>query len=182
MVAYGEALPESEYPEVQCPEGYYLVWDQTQLNHVTMDCVVTGTFQPYDTLLASRQVRKDDRPALLVEGTFKEGQKLSAELITSADEGSDRKVSTEKLMEHLTPWKKWFLHGEVVEQWKVSCPEDGNEERLLRYYLGDTPAKKLRIFVKRSDGWYPAKISTSGSYVLINMSGETIEFAVMKLK
>lgn len=159
---YGSALTEENYPAVQCPEGYYFVWDKPELSAITADTIVTGSYLQYATLLSGDALQKDGRPAVLVEGKFSQDDVVLAERIDEEQ-------------------KSGQIHGRtIVEQWSVSWQEDGLAERNLRYHPNGGNTENLEIYVREGESWKKADISVSGGHIWIPVTGSETEFAVVE--
>lgn len=157
---YGSMLTEENYPVADCPEGYYFIWDKTELTPIVADTIVTGNYLQYATLLSGDVLQEDGRPAVLVEGKFRQ----------------DDVVVTENIS---MPQADSRIHGQtIVEQWSVSWPEDGLPERNLRYHPNGGDTKKLEIYVREGENWEKANTSISGGHILIAVTGSETEFAV----
>ena len=172
-VSYGQELGTENYPEVECPTGYYLEWDRDLQGQVFEDTVITGTFVRYNTVLASEFRRSDGLPAILMEGMFTRKSELNA---------WQRQMETtwEELRRDSGSWKYVFFNGEVTEQWYVSCPTDGQKERTMRFHFQEEEGEPL-IFVREKGGWHQADAIKSGSHLLVQVEGNEVEFAVVNV-
>ncbi len=158
---YGSRVAMTDYPQPEPPQGYYLVWDQPEIVTLTADMVVTGRYLQYATLLSANLLQEDGRPAVLVEGQFKQDDVVSAAQTGAASE--------ERVNGH-----------EVLEHWVVCWPDDGQESRNVRYHPNNGNMKKICIYVKGENGWEKADTTVSGGHVLIPATGGELEFAVVK--
>lgn len=161
-LSYGSALTEEDYPAVECPEGYYFIWDKTELSKVAADTIVTGSYLQHATLLSGDALQEDGRPAVLVEGKFRQDDVVVAESVNGLPENGQISGKT------------------IVEQWNVSWPDDGLQERNLRYHPNGGNTEKLEIYVKDGESWKKADISVSGGHILIPVTGSGTEFAVVE--
>lgn len=67
---YGEAIDREQIPEIPVKEGYYGVWQEYDLSHVTGNKVLEAQYKKWVTSLASEECGSDGRPEILVEGNF----------------------------------------------------------------------------------------------------------------
>jgi len=154
---YGDSIPDSDYPQIQEKEGYYVDWDIDDLSNVTFDQDVTAQYMRYLTTLAGSQTRGNRQSDLLVDGTFEEGDELHATL-----------YSTSSL-----PMKN------VLEHWKLEFPEDGNAQHLLRYQAPDNQTEDVEIYVKNGETWGKEETETMGSYQIFTIDGTAAEIAIV---
>lgn len=69
---YGASLDKSVCPEIPAKEGYYIQWDNTDLNNLHIDTEVTAVYTPYVSALSNKDARENGRPIFFVEGQFDE--------------------------------------------------------------------------------------------------------------
>lgn len=139
--AYGDSFPRSTYPQAPEKEDCYLRWDREELNDLRFDTVVTAVYEPYVTTLASETVR-GDRPVLLAEGRFRQGDSLSAEPIAPVISGYDT----------------------LVEAWSVELPEDGQSTHTLRWLLPEADGG-YTVLVRDGENWAPSESEVIGGYL-----------------
>lgn len=117
---YGEALLAEEFPHPEEREGYYVAWDMEGTDSITTDLVITAKYSRYLTTL-SDNVSNDSvyQSQVLVDGKFKEGDKLTVTWSDVVDEGSvfDSKIR------NLTSF------GTV----NIIIPDDGQTVHQLRF-------------------------------------------------
>ena len=65
--AYGQPVPEEEIPKVPEKEGYYTLWEESDLEQVLVDKTVHAIYKPYVTAIASSE---EKMPLILAEGIF----------------------------------------------------------------------------------------------------------------
>ena len=152
--AYGDSFPQSTYPQAPEKEDCYLRWDREELNDLRFDTVVTAVYEPYITALASENAR-GDRPVLLAEGRFQEGDRLSAEPISPVISGYDT----------------------LVEAWSVELPEDGQSTHMLRWLLPEADGG-YTVLVRDGENWAPSESEVIGSYLRFELP-EDGTFAVV---
>lgn len=200
---YKSRISATDYPRPETPEGYYLTWDQPEIESLTADTVVTGSYLQYATLLSADDLQKDQRPAILVEGQFKQGDTVTAtraavqdgDTASRASTGQDGDTKTRVAVQDgntasgassgnndgATATADSRIDGhDVLEHWIVSWPDDGLETRNLRYHPDGGDTKNLQIYIKEENGWKKANATVSGGHLLIPATGNEIEFAVVK--
>ncbi|MGM9614907.1 MAG: GLUG motif-containing protein, partial [Oscillospiraceae bacterium] len=177
-IEYGESLDESVYPEIPAKEGYYANWDREELSELHFDTVVTAVYTPYVTALSSRDTRSDGRPIFFVEGRFDD----TAETVVTAMPNTPGEFDV--LAED---WKDFLAQSfsgakvsrEIVEQWKITIPADGDRAHALRYLAPGGDWKNLDIYVKQESGWEKADTDVAGSCLTFSVSGTEAEVAVI---
>ena len=75
---YGEALTEDEYPEIPAKEGCYVDWDIPEVDRLVCDVTATATYKPYRTTLAIDDSADLHQSILLVDGKFRDDDKIEA--------------------------------------------------------------------------------------------------------
>ncbi|MCM1536638.1 MAG: MMPL family transporter [Clostridium sp.] len=76
---YGDAVPQSEIPQIPEKEGCYGVWPEFDFSCVTGNKVLEVQYEKWISSLKSAQVNESGKPILLVEGNFLPGYELTAE-------------------------------------------------------------------------------------------------------
>lgn len=124
-------LRAEQYPNIPVKEGFYADWDIKEISRVLADEDVTVEYVRYLTTLAGSEIRDNGQSAVLVDGTFKTEDKLE-----------DTKCDTEGIViEDIEP-------DEMLERWKISFPEDGNEKHQIRYQAPQGQTDGIAIYVK----------------------------------
>lgn len=173
---YGSKIAANDYPCPEPPQGYYLAWDRPEMETLTADTVITGSYLQYATLLAADTLQEDGRPAVLVEGQFRQDDTVTAIRIDGAGHDGDTDGTGNAAAGAVTR-----IDGhEVLEQWRVTWPDDGLETRNIRYHPNDGNTKKICIYVKTEDGWEKADATVNGRHVLVPTKDGELEFAVVK--
>ena len=150
---YGASFPESSYPDAPAKEGFYVRWDRESLHELHFDTTVTAIYEPYVTTLSSDP--QDSHPSLLVEGKFREGERMEAQRSTSPVPGS----------------------GSLVETWQLELPEDGQESHTVRWRVPeDGGDAAYTVYEKENGSWRKVESETIGSYLCFALSGS--QFAV----
>lgn len=155
---YGGSLRAEQYPDIPVKEGFYADWDIKEISRVLADEDVTVEYVRYLTTLAGSEIRDNGQSAVLVDGTFKTEDKLE-----------DTKCDTEGIViEDIEP-------DEMLERWKISFPEDGNEKHQIRYQAPQGQTDGIAIYVKSGSGWTPIETEMMGIYHLFTVEGNEVE-------
>ena len=144
---YGASFTEEDYPTVPEKEGCYVHWNKTDLKNLRFDTVVSGEYTPYVTTLGSAQQRTNQRPVLLVQGNFREGDALRVEDISAQ------------------------VSGNVVEAWSLQIPDDGLSDHTVRWLIPEDGGKRLAVYVDTGSGAQKAETEQNGSYLCFTMTG-----------
>ena len=134
---YGGSFDSSVFPALPVREGTYAHWDRSDLRDLRFDTVVTAVYDAYMPALSSQQSREDGRSVILAEGLFSDDNILIA---------TARELTPESF--HITEggvlagwWAYWregrlppaAVNRQVLEQWQVSLPDDGQDRHILRF-------------------------------------------------
>ena len=175
---YGASFSDGIYPDIPQKDGYYAYWDVTELSNLHFDTVVTAVYEPYLTVLPSEDKRNDERPIFLVEGQFdKEAAMAVSPQANTPDEFDIFPDSIGDVIAEC--FRSTSLNCEIVEQWKLEIPEDGQETHTLRYLAPDGDGEKIDIYVKENGVWSKADTRTIGSYVVFEVDGSFAQIAVI---
>ena len=145
---YGASFDDSVYPTAPAKEGCYVRWDVTSLRDLRFDTVVTAVYEPYITTL-SWATAADGRAALLVEGQFREGDRLRAAVCEAPEALSD----------------------DLLAAYSVAIPADTAGTHTVRWYLPDDAPSRLLVYTDTGSGWQQTPCETAGSYLRFDMSG-----------
>lgn len=175
---YRASFDETIYPEIPEKEGYYACWDKMELTELHFDTVVTAVYTPYVSVLSNTENRSNGKPIFFVEGQFDDG--AAAEVAALPNTPDDFDILAED-------WKDFLIKSfsgrnvsrEIVEQWRISIPDDGHQTHAIRYLAPDGNPKNLDIYVKEADGWKKADTETVGSYLVFSAEGLETEIAVI---
>ena len=185
---YGESLDDSVYPEIPQRKGYYAKWDITELTDLRFDTVVTAVYSQYTTSLEDSKVRDDGRTIFYVEGQFGDGDEADFE--EQSQISSDIAVVSTDVSGALESYFSFLddasmpldtISREVVEQWKVTLPDDGLSEHTVRYLAPKGKKDNLDVYV-RQDGdvkWEKVETEEVGSYLSFPVSGTISEIAIV---
>ena len=144
--AYGEPLAGDRIPAVPEREGFFGAWSKTDFSNITADEVVTAQYERTVTMLSSAAKRDNGQCVFMAEGTFREGDALTAYL-SSAEEGK--------------------------EVWELSLPDDGAETHNLRF-LPPEQARNVRLYLSVDLNLEEMLTETLGSYLTFQASGGSI--------
>ena len=179
---YGDSFDSGMFPVLPAREGTYAHWDRSDLRELRFDTVVTAVYDAYMPALASQQSREDGRSVILAEGLFSDDNSLIA---------TARELTPEAF--HITEggalagwWAYWWegslppaaVNRQVLEQWQVSLPDDGQDRHTLRY-LPPEGAAGLKLYVNDGSGWQEADCGSVGSYMTFAAAGRSPMFAAV---
>lgn len=179
---YGDSFDSGVFPALPAREGTYAHWDRSDLRELRFDTVVTAVYDAYMPALASQQSREDGRSVILAEGLFSDDNSLIA---------TARELTPEAF--HITEggalagwWAYWWegslppaaVNRQVLEQWQVSLPDDGQDRHTLRY-LPPEGAAGLKLYVNDGSGWQEADCGSVGSYMTFAAAGRSPMFAAV---
>lgn len=149
---YGESFDYDVYPKLPQKPGCYARWSEVDLQDLRFDTVVEAAYYPFLTALPSAQKRQADQAIVFVQGQFQEGDALEMAPGTTA------------------------FDGQVVEQWKLTVPADGQQTHTFRYL---PTQEDVQVHVLRSGGWSQVPFQKMGSYLAFSADGAEVEFAVV---
>lgn len=170
--SYGEQVSAEDYPSVEEQDGYYVVWDQPCVEQVTGDCVVSGRYVAYADLVQSDALSDDGRPIIVVEGQFRENDRLQVQDISAT-------LDAKQVARAGGDWIRAMKKQEVIGAWQVTIPEDGQSEHTMRYRVGKD-SKRCRVYIKTGDDWEKVSYETSGQHLVFPVSGTSCEILVVK--
>lgn len=143
--SYGSRIDISDLPDIPEKEGYYGVWPEEELAHVTGHMVVEAEYDKWITALKSADTDENGRARLLVEGEFLPEYRLKAEI--SEEIGGD--ISFD-IVDAETGES---VYSEPVEV-RILCEEPD----------------EMESYIKNGDGTYTkAEASVMGSYLVFEM-------------
>lgn len=158
---YGDSLSNIEFPKIPKRDGYYGIWEEKKKEDLVFDEEIHGKYIPYLTILESREKRDGTLPTILVEGEFREEDRLSIE----------------KLEEN---FPKDFRRLDPLEQWLVKIP-GGNTSYTIRYLPPDSKGN-LNIYAFFGNKWTKVKTHWDGKYLVFEAQGNNVRFLVVSLK
>ncbi|MGN1307867.1 MAG: GLUG motif-containing protein [Faecousia sp.] len=177
-IEYGDSFDESVYPEIPEKEGYYACWDRRDLTDLHFDTVVTAIYTPYVTALSNTETRNGGRPIFFVEGQFDDEAVTNVTSLPNTPDEFDFLASN---------WGDFLAKSfsgktvsrQIVEQWRVTITDDGQDTHTVRYLAPDADPENLDIYVKTSGGWHKADTEIIGSYLTFPIEGTEAEIAVI---
>ena len=157
---YGGSVAKEQFPIYVGDDGTYCKWDKSDISDMKFDVEVNGEYARYITSLASDQMRLNDQSAILVDGRFREGDKLQTIL-----------------------WDVNTLPLEgAVEHWEINIPAGTNERHLIRYKNPDNLDTDVAIYINDAGRWDKVETGMFGAYKTFEVAGAHAELAVVKLK
>lgn len=163
---YGATFEESVYPEIPEKEGYYAKWEKSVLENLQCDTIVNAVYSKNKTALASEEVRKDGRNIFLIEGAFEDTDSVTIE-------------SQEQLYKKDRTWLDRLKGRQVVEEWSIDIPEDGEETRQIRYLPLEGKMRSYYLYMKDGENWEKVEGEMVGSYFVFSATGNHLELAAI---
>lgn len=175
---YGASFDETVYPEIPSKDGTYSCWDKTELKDLHFDTVVTAVYTPYVSALSNSENRTDGRPIFFVEGQFDDEAVPNVTALPNTSD--DFAFLASGWMDFLAgSFSGRTVSREIVEQWKISIPDDGQDLHTVRYLSPDANPEHLDIYVKGTNGWQKADTKIIGSYLAFPVEGLEAEITVI---
>ena len=157
---YGGTITKDQFPVYVKDDGTYCKWNKDDLNEMSFDVEVEGEYSRYITTLASDQLRVNDQSAILVDGRFKDGDKLQSTL-----------------------WDVNSLPLEgALEHWELNIPSGINDSHLIRYIAPDGIDNETAIYINNAGRWDLVKTGTFGAYKTFEVTSPHVEIAVLEIK
>lgn len=155
---YGVSLEIEALPQIPEKEGFYGEWEGFDTKVLNFDQDIEAVYKPFVSTLESRQRYNETIPIVLVQGQFKEEDQLMM-------------VANEQLLVD--------EEGQtLIESWKLTIPEDGNEIHSLRYMVPQG-VKHAAIYVLKDENWVLADAKKDGRYMIFEAEGDEVIWHVM---
>lgn len=154
-IPYGSDFPADQLPPVPYHAGQYGQWEDVDLTNLTFDTTIHAEYKDMNTVRQSQE-KRDDRPIVLVEGSFDTTDELMLHEIDDAPAAA----------------------GTLVEAWGLELPADTGHT--LRYMPPETTDNTV-LWIKTDAGWQQAETSVDGSYLTCTAPAGTTAFAAVQL-
>lgn len=185
---YGDSFSEDVFPAIPQKDGYYAHWDKTDLTDLTFDTVVNAEYTLFASAIPSEIQRENGRPVFFVDGDYQDGmtigataQPLSPGSFSPLTSGLDQAI---RGYTKENPWYTWLsapINKDIVEQWRISLPSDGQSSHLIHYLSPNGSTSHLRLYVKQGDRWERIEYEVFGSYLTFELAGTEAELAVVSI-
>ena len=149
-VDYGTDL--TDIPEVPAVEGSNGVWLDLDTKNIRADQRVEAEYTP---LQGSADSGEKGQPVVLAEGSFPEGQSVTAETLSEG------------------------LPVGAQFGWTITVPEDGKTSHTLHLKKPDK-TKNYQLYLKTGDNWQKADAEVDGSYLVFDVEGTQLQAALQK--
>ena len=174
---YGASFGAEVFPEIPEKDGYFGYWDTRQLENLKFDTTVTAVYDPYITALTSTDQREGERPTFFVEGQFAEEDQLTVEAMALTSGAFDFPDGIwDAVCKSFTDLK---LNTEVVEQWRLQIPSDGQSSHTVRYLPPDGGEDQMDVYICRDGKWLKTETEVISSYVTFQAEGSDVQIAVV---
>ena len=164
---YGDSIDASEVPAVPEKEGYTGAWPELDLTKLTFSRTLEAVYTPLDTSVASAEGRNGGVQALvLVEGSFKPGAAVEANLLSSGQAPADAPELTRGTRS--------------IEELSVTVTGSADEAAAYRVrYLSperERATSTIAVYVKEEGGtWRKAEYETVGNYLCFDVGSPNFE-------
>ena len=186
--SYGASFGGDIYPEIPEKDGYYGVWDVTDLTELHFDTTVTAVYTRYVTTVPGEARRDSGRPVFFVDGSYDNDAQLTTQALAQSNAGlSPISAGLSEAIGHymsVNPWYTWFsapITKEVVEQWSVTLPADGEAVHTVHYLSPSESTRRLAVYVRQDGSWKKAQAESFGSYLTFDVAGEQADIAVVSV-
>ena len=183
---YGDSFDEAVYPDIPEKDGYYAVWDTTDLSDLHFDTTVTAEYTRFVTTVPGETRRESGRPVFFVDGSYDESAAITEQALAQSNSGlCPVSAGLSKAVSHymsVNPWYTWFsrpITKEVLEQWSLTLPQDGETKHTVHYLSPSESTRHLTVFLRQDGGWKRVQTDTFGSYLTFEVSGEQVELAAV---
>ncbi|MCI8387139.1 MAG: hypothetical protein HFE63_01565 [Clostridiales bacterium] len=182
---YGDSFGKDIYPNAPKKDGFYSTWTHDTFDELHFDTEVEAMYTRYTTALPTIESRSDGRPVFFVQGEFR-----GSDAVNANAQVIDREAFGDFADGVIDAVSKFFgfigdgklppskLGREVIEQWQLRIPDDGNETHRVRVLVPEDSGK-LSIYVKADSEWECADIETEGSYIVFETSGRVVDLAIV---
>lgn len=167
--AYGDSLSADVFPPIPEREGRHARWDRDTLEDLRFDTTVTALYEDSVTALGCESSRSAGRSVFFVQGDFSRGDALDA-----APAVLDFAPGTDGLPDRLRASRRTLL-----EQWRLTVPDDGLSVHTLRYLPPEGVSDRLELYCLSSGGWTRLETAAAGSYLCFDAPGGTVELSVV---
>lgn len=146
---YGDALDESQIPDVPDKEGYYGSWPEADYGFITGNRILDAVYQPWVTSLSGGGEDENGRATVLVQGNFRSGAELY--LTRNGEENRLEIVYTDE-------------NGKVTEKYEAP----------IRVRIRCEDMEHTAVELPEKDGWVQAETAAMGSYLEFSMESPGI--------
>ena len=185
---YGDSFGKSDYPEIPEKDGCYSYWDKTDLTVLHFDTVVAAVYEPYVTTLAAENQREDNKPIFYIEGDYDGTEQPMASAQQKSTAGfAPISDGVGKAVKHYLKGNAWYtwlvtpMNRELVEQWSINIPDDGQDSHKVHYLSPDETTDHLQIFVRQDGDWTKLDSEDFGSYLVFSLPDGENEIAIVSV-
>lgn len=164
---YGDSIDQSEIPAVPEKEGYTGSWPEFDLSKLTFSRTLEAVYTPLDTSVASAEGRDGGVQALvLVEGSFKPGASVEADLLSSGEVPEDAPALSRG--------------SKTIEELSVTVTGSADEAAGYRVrYLApekERATSTISLYVRENGGpWQEKEYDVLGNYLCFDVSSANFE-------
>lgn len=183
---YGDSFDDTVYPEIPEKDGYYGTWDTNDLTELHFDTTVTVEYTRYVTTVPGETRRDSGRPVFFVDGSYDESARPVEQALAQSNSGlCPVSAGLGQAVSHymsVNPWYTWFsrpITKEVLEQWSLTLPQDGENTHTVHYLSPSESTRHLTVFLRQDGGWKRVQTDTFGSYLTFDVTGTQAEIAAV---
>ena len=160
-LAYGSALPEEAYPEVEAEDGCYIRWNSDKtLDRITENVVVTAESVPWTKSVAGDLHSEDGRDLFLLVGEFYDNTRI---YLTETD-GPEGLPDDAQLLYAYT--------------WTLVSDQEKEQDQLTGHFYAEGQTENAVLYLKRDGVWTRVDAAVDSSYLVADIAyGEA--FAVV---
>ena len=155
-VTLGETLPQSSIPVLPEKEGLTGQWNGLTETQILFDTTIQAIYTPFTTVIASDDLRQDNRPVVLAEGSFLPGGMVSLQPAAAQPPLQKR--------QHL------------ADAQTIALPES-LEPITLHYLPPEETAVDTLLYLDATGSWQPISYTVSGSYYLFTAPAGNVTLA-----
>ena len=161
-VKYGYTLSPDEFPFVICDDGNYISWSIKDAVEVFSDLEIHAESLRDVTTLASSLVRSTKQSAILVDGSFMEDDRLTANVRVNAPDELKN----------------------CIEYWELEIPDDGAVNHQIRYSLPDDYRDEIGssfgVYIYENGQWNRVKeVGMMGAYYTFDVPGNNVGIQIV---
>lgn len=150
---YGNAVQNSEIPDLPEKDGFYGEWETEKLENVLVDQSIHVIYYPYVTAIASSD---DKKPVMMAEGAFYPGAELVVREETNSEENAEANVPDGYKIARTVSYQVSFGKEHDSEQ---------GETVRARIYAG-SHANRMLVGVKNGEQLQIVPSENSGEYLI----------------
>ncbi len=151
-IPYGGSVTESDFPQVEEKEGYYVKWpNENKLTDIRKNLTITAEYVPWLESVASKEQTESGKPIFLAVSEFYENTKLTLEAINGPDELDKNAVLA------------------YAYSWNLSGDREKSFETIEAHLLKPETEDVAHVWVRENGQWNEAVAEEDGSYLVVTL-------------